>query len=463
MAKGLIETANLRSTTLIVSETALILGAVAASVYLSGDGQAWPLVVAEMLPKALVITSVCQLCLYYGDFYDDPQLTRNRTELLIRTLRALGMTLLMLAALYTIVPSLIVARGVLAPTATLAAAAVIAWRLVFTWVTRRVGPRERLLLVGHSPAGLALARELHEREDAGVQVVGFVDPDGATNHVAGALPYLGTIEDIPALVRARSVDRVVLSLVDARGKLPMDKLLEMKLDGVRFDHFASVYEEYTGKIAVENLRPSWLIFSSGFRKTRWLPAAKRAIDIAGGAVGLLLTGPIVLILAAAVKLTSSGPAFYCQQRVGRAGHLFAVRKLRSMCADAERDTGPVWAKAGGDARITPLGRFMRRTRLDELPQFWNILAGHMSLVGPRPERPEFVQQLTRQIPFYGQRQVIKPGLTGWAQVRYTYGASVEDAIEKLQYDLFYIKHMSVGLDIFIMFETIKTVLLRRGQ
>jgi sugar transferase (PEP-CTERM system associated) len=463
MAKGLIQTANLRSTTLIVSESALILGAVAASVYLRVDGQAWPAVVADMLPKALVITSVCQLCLYYGDLYDDPQLSRNRTELLIRTLRALGMTLLILAALYTFVPALIVARGVLAPAATLAVTAVIAWRVVFAWVTRQVGPRERLLLVGSSAAGLALARELHEREEAGVRVIGFVDPDASLSGVTGSLPFLGTIDDIPAVVRARSVDRVVVSLVDARGKLPMDKLLEMKLDGVRFDHVASVYEEYTGKIAVENLRPSWLIFSSGFRKTRRLLAAKRALDIAGGLIGLLLAAPILLVLAVAVKLTSSGPAFYCQRRVGRDGQVFTVRKLRSMCADAERDTGPVWAKAGGDARVTPLGRLMRRTRLDELPQFWNIFAGSMSLVGPRPERPEFVQQLTQQIPFYGQRQVVKPGLTGWAQVRYTYGASVEDAIEKLQYDLFYIKHMSVGLDLFIMFETIKTVLLRRGQ
>ena len=168
-------------------------------------------------------------------------------------------------------------------------------------------------------------------------------------------------------------------------------------------------------------------------------------------------------LAAAVRLTSPGPAFYSQRRVGRDGRIFTVRKLRSMTADAERDTGPMWSRGGSDARITPLGRIMRRTRLDELPQFWNILVGNMTLVGPRPERPEFVQSLAQQIPFYGLRHVVKPGLTGWAQVRYTYGASVEDAIEKLQYDLFYIKHMSVGLDIFVMFETIKTVLLRRGQ
>ena len=462
MAKGLIQTANWRSTTLIVSETALILGAVAVSAYVRHGAQAWPQLVADMLPKALVITSVCQLCLYYGDLYDDPEIGGNRAELLIRILRALGITLLVLAVLYTMFPGLTVARGVLAPAATLAAVAVVVWRLVFAWAAHRVGPRERLLLVGTSGAGLALGHELHHREALGAQIIGFVDVDATGREGIGPLAFLGTIEDIPALVRARSVDRVVVSLADARGKLPMDKLLEMKLDGVRFDHLTSVYEEYTGKIAVENLRPSWLIFSPGFRKTRRLLAAKRSLDVVAASIGLMLSAPILLVLAAVVKLTSPGPVFYSQRRVGRDGQLFTVHKLRSMCADAERDTGPVWAR-GGDARITTVGRFLRRTRLDELPQFWTILVGHMSLVGPRPERPEFVQSLRQQIPFYGQRHVVKPGLTGWAQVRYTYGATVEDALEKLQYDLFYIKNMAIALDLFIIFETVKTVLLRRGQ
>jgi sugar transferase (PEP-CTERM system associated) len=453
MAKGLIQTAHWRSTTLIVSETALILGAVVASAHFRVGGQPWPQVVADTLPKALVITSVCQLCLYYGDLYDDPQAGGSAKELFIRTLQALGITLLVLAALYTLFPALIVARGVLAPAATMAVTALIGWRLGFAWVARQVGPRERLLLVGTGSAAFALAREMHEHEENGVEIIGF----------AGSLPFLGTFDDIPALVRARSVDRVVVSLADARGKLPMDKLLEMKLDGVRFDYLASVYEEYTGKIAVENLRPSWLIFSAGFKKTNFLLSVKRATDILGGAVGLMLSAPIVAVLAAAIKLTSPGPVFYSQRRVGRDGRVFTVHKLRSMCNNAERDTGPVWTRAGGDARITPLGRFMRRTRLDELPQFWTIFAGHMSLVGPRPERPEFVQSLNQQIPFYGQRHVVKPGLTGWAQVRYTYGATVEDAIEKLQYDLFYIKNMTIALDVFIIFETFKTVILRRGQ
>jgi sugar transferase (PEP-CTERM system associated) len=463
MAKGLIQTAHWRSTTLIVSESALILGAVVASAHYMVGGQSWPMVVADTLPKALVITSVCQLCLYYGDLYDDPQAGGSATELFIRTLQALGITLLLLAALYTMFPQLIVERGVLAPAATMAVTALIGWRLGFAWVARQVGPRERLLLVGTGSAAFGLAREMHEHEENGVEIIGFVDADTSTRVSSGSLAYLGTFDDIPALVRARGVDRVVVSLADARGKLPMDKLLEMKLDGVRFDYLASVYEEYTGKIAVENLRPSWLIFSAGFKKTHWLLAGKRATDIVGGAVGLVLSAPIVAVLAAAIKLTSPGPVFYSQRRVGRDGRVFTVHKLRSMCNNAERDTGPVWTRAGGDSRITPLGLFMRRTRLDELPQFWTIFAGHMSLVGPRPERPEFVQSLNQQIPFYGQRHVVKPGLTGWAQVRYTYGATVEDAIEKLQYDLFYIKNMTIALDVFIIFETFKTVILRRGQ
>jgi sugar transferase (PEP-CTERM system associated) len=352
---------------------------------------------------------------------------------------------------------------VLAPAAAFAAAGVLAWRLTFLWVARQVGPRERLLLVGASSAGLALARELTERSQLGVKIVGVVDTAAPENDGGRALPYLGGVEDIPAIVRARSVDRVVVSLADARGKLPMQKLLEMKLDGVRFDHLSSVYEEYTGKIAVENLRPSWLIFSPGFSKTRRLMAMKRLLDVLSGIAGLILFGPVIAVMAAIVKYTSPGPAFYSQRRVGCDGRVFTVHKLRSMCNDAERHTGPVWVAHGGDSRITPIGHFMRRTRIDELPQFWNILIGQMSLVGPRPERPEFVQSLAQQIPFYGTRHVVRPGLTGWAQVRYTYGATVEDAIEKLQYDLFYIKNLSITLDLFIMFETVKTVILRKGQ
>jgi len=223
-----------------------------------------------------------------------------------------------------------------------------------------------------------------------------------------------------------------------------------------------VYEEYTGKIAIENLRPSWLIFSSGFRKSQMLAGAKRAMDILLAILGFIIGLPVLLLVALAVKLTSRGPALYHQTRVGQHGKHFTFHKFRTMRPDAEAKTGPVWASKAGDPRVTPIGRMLRRTRLDEMPQLWNVLIGEMSFVGPRPERPEFVSELTEQIPYYGQRHVVRPGLTGWAQVRYTYGASTEDALQKLQYDLFYIKNLSIPLDLFIILDTVKTVILRKG-
>jgi sugar transferase (PEP-CTERM system associated) len=313
---------------------------------------------------------------------------------------------------------------------------------------------------------VALAQELFDRRgELGVDLVGFVanDPERVE---AGLLSpgVIGTVDQIPGIVRERMVDRVVVSLADARGKLPMDKLLDMKLnDGVRFDHLASVYEQYTGKIAVENLRPSWLIFSEGFRKNRSLTALKRVGDVLCAVLGLIVFSPVMLLVLLATRITSPGPALYHQRRVGKDGKIFTIFKFRSMRLDAEASTGAVWAVSGTDPRVTPLGRILRRTRVDELPQLWNVLRGDMSVVGPRPERPEFVSNLTQQIPFYGQRHVVRPGLTGWAQVRHNYGASVDDALQKLQYELYYIKHMSVPFDLFIALETIKTVLMRRGS
>jgi sugar transferase (PEP-CTERM system associated) len=296
-----------------------------------------------------------------------------------------------------------------------------------------------------------------------VDIIGFVDPDPAKVGQSLVNPgVIGTVDDIPAIVQVQRVGRVVVSLADARGKLPMERLLQMKLDrGVQFDHLPTVYEEFTGKIAIENLRPSWLIFSEGFRKTRLLLATKRTLDLVCAVIGLILASPLLLLTAALVKLSSPGPALYHQKRVGQHGREFTVHKFRSMRQDAEAGTGAVWATAG-DSRVTPVGRFIRRTRLDEIPQLWNVLVGDMSMVGPRPERPEFVGKLTEQIPFYGLRHSVRPGVTGWAQVRYTYGASVEDAMEKLQFDLFYIKKMTIAFDLFVLMSTVKTVILRRG-
>jgi sugar transferase (PEP-CTERM system associated) len=443
---------------LIGSETVLIVAAVSAATYM----RMFPVDLAwAEARKALLVAGVCQLCLYYADLYDF-RILSDRRELFVRLLQALGSASIILALTYFCFPALVIGRGVFVLVAMLVITAVAGWRIVFEWVTGRLGYRERLLLVGTSAATVALARELYERRELGVQIVGFIDPDPSRIGEPVLNPgVIGALDDIPSIIKTQAVDRVVVSLADARGRLPMDKLLEMKLEGVTFDHLASVYEEYTGKIAVENLRPSWLIFSEGFRKSRVLQTMKRAMDLCAAAIGLLVSLPIMAVVAIAIKLTSKGPALFTQQRVGSNGHVFTLYKFRSMQAEAEALTGAVWATRN-DKRVTPLGRILRKTRLDELPQFWNVLRGDMSLVGPRPERPEFVKDLTRQIRFYGQRHVVKPGLTGWAQVRYSYGASIGDALEKLQYDLFYIKNMSIGLDLFIIFKTIQTVILRRG-
>ena len=464
MIRLLLHRLTTRVMALVLLETMLIVLAVAVAAYIRVGSAGWQLLIDEQgILKILLAAVVCQLCLYYADLYN-LRLVSDRRELFVGIVQALGSASFILAMLYYWVPTLIIGRGVFMVAAFIVIGLVIGWRMLFEWVSRRVRPRERLLLVGTTPSAVALAREMFERRyDFGVEIVGFVDPDPSKVGTAVLNPgVIGTIEDIPSIVRARGVDRVVVSLADARGTLPMEKLLEMKLDGVSFAHLASVYEDYTGKIAVENLRPSWLIFSAGFKKSRLVATSKRLMDIVLSAIGLVIALPLLALLAAIIKLISPGPALYHQRRVGQHNRVFTIHKFRSMRLDAEATSGPVWASKTGDPRVIPIGSILRRYRLDELPQLWNVLIGDMSMVGPRPERPEFVADLTKQIPYYGQRHAVRPGLTGWAQVRYTYGASQEDALQKLQYDLFYIKHISLSLDVFILLNTVKTVLLRRG-
>jgi sugar transferase (PEP-CTERM system associated) len=457
-------TSTWRTAVLLTGETALLTTAVALGSYVRlRDSTPQFFMGTDGVFRVMLIVVVCQICLHYADLYDLRTIADTR-DLIVRLLQALGATSLILAVIYFWFPDWVIGRGVFLIAAVLVITLILLWRLLFTWLSKNMAPRERLLLVGTNPASVELARELFERRhDLGVEIAGFIDPDPSRVGAAVLNPgVIGTIDDIPSLVERLNIDRVVVSLTDARGRLPMDRLLDIRLkNGVSFDHLASVYEEYTGKIAVENLRPSWLIFSSGFRKTRASMAVKRVFDVSLSLVGVVVSLPVMALVALAVKATSPGPVLYRQERVGLNGHIFTVLKVRTMRQDAEAATGPVWSLKN-DARVTPIGRFLRRTRLDEIPQLLNVLRGEMSFVGPRPERPSFVEQLTAQIPFYGQRHVVKPGLTGWAQVRYSYGASVEDAIEKLQYDLYYIKNLSFSLDLVIVLETIKTVVLRRG-
>ena len=272
---------------------------------------------------------------------------------------------------------------------------------------------------------------------------------------------LGRWSELQQIMEDHRVDRIIVALDDRRGKLPLGDLLSCKFSGVCITDSLDIQEELTGKIVTQGLYPSWLIFSDGFNRCRPLLLAKRLIDVILSGFLAALSLPIALLTAAVIKMESKGPVFYAQTRVGEGETTFTILKFRSMCDEAERDCGATWALEN-DRRITKVGKVIRKLRIDELPQLYNILKGDMSFVGPRPERPEFVEKLKRRIPYYSQRFATKPGLTGWAQVNYPYGASVEDAEEKLQYDLYYIKHLSLLLDLAIILRTAKVVLLGTG-
>ena len=271
---------------------------------------------------------------------------------------------------------------------------------------------------------------------------------------------IGDFKQISSICRTCQIDRGIVALDERRGSLPLNELLQCRLKGIHVDDGVSFRESLLGKLSVEHLPPSSIIFSNGFRGVMVYKGIKRAIDVLACLFGIALFLPLYLLIALAIKLDSRGPVFYKQERVGQDGRLFSLIKFRSMTVDAEKD-GPVWAVVN-DQRVTRVGRWIRKLRLDEIPQLINVIRGEMSIVGPRPERPFFVRRLEKEIPFYSHRHAVKPGITGWAQILYPYGATREDAQEKLKYDLYYIKHLSPIMDLRIITETAKIVLLGRG-
>jgi sugar transferase (PEP-CTERM system associated) len=445
-----------RSLTIFAGELFLIFGSVALAASFQSSGP-----IGDNLWKIALVTLVCQLCLYYNDFYDLTLVHSNR-ELVVRLLQAVGAASIVLAALYFTVPGLMIGDGIFVSALFVFLVGILGWRLLFNRLTGSLKLQERILVVGTGDTARKVARQILDQHDFAYTVVGFIADDASRiGERTGNPAVIGTPADIPRLIARHEIDRIVVGLSDRRGKLPVEELLRAKMAGVRVEDATTTYERVTGKILIDDLRPSWLIFSDGFRvsrATRWM---KRTIDLTLSIVLAVLSFPLMVLTALAVWLESGRPVLYLQERVGENGRTFTLRKFRSMRTDAESGGTPVWAKDGDD-RITRVGRFIRKTRLDELPQLWNVVRGDMSFVGPRPERPYFVSELAREIPFYQQRHAVKPGLTGWAQVKYRYGASLEDAMEKLRYDLYYIKHLSVFFDLTIVFDTVKVVLFRKG-
>ena len=443
-----------RGLTVFGFEILLIFGSLTLAVYLNGDRD------GDVIWKIAVIAALCQLCFYYNDLYD-LTIVNSRRELIVRLLQASGAASIVLAILFLLVPSLVLGGGTFVSSIILFVVAILAWRLFFLYLGRLAHMQERLLIIGTGPTARKVARQVLHQHDFGYRIVGFIDDDPAMVGRSVVNPrVIGTAADIGRLVREHQVDRIVVGMSDRRGKLPLGELLQAKLAGVRVEETETIYERLTGKILLDELKPSWLIFSDGFRARRLTRFAKRLADLCLSSVGLVAASPLMALTALAIRLDSEGPVVYAQERVGEKGRLFTLYKFRSMRTDAERGT-PVWAKDDDD-RVTRVGRVIRVTRLDELPQLWNVMRGDMSFVGPRPERPFFVEQLAAAIPFYRHRHAVKPGVTGWAQVKYRYGSSIEDAREKLRYDLYYVKHLSVVFDLTIVFDTVKVILFGKG-
>jgi sugar transferase (PEP-CTERM system associated) len=419
--------------------------------------------------KILVISASTITCMYYFDLYDS-SILRNRREVFIRLVQVLGAVCILLAVLYYAYPSLELGREILAIGFLLVAVILFLWRRLFLAMNAQPRFAERVVLFGEGPLVKPLLHELESRPELGLCVVSHVvsasaggrEPNGQPETSLEDHRLTAISEDLSRAVELQRANRVVVAMSDRRGKLPVGPLLTLKSHGVRIQDGADLYEAITGKVPIESLRLGWLLFSPGFRVSGFLLAYKRIASLLISGIGLIVSLPLLPLVALAIKLTSSGPVFYKQRRTGCGGVGFDCYKLRTMREDAEADTGPTWA-GDDDPRITPVGRFLRISRLDEIPQLWNVMKGDMSLVGPRPERPEFVNWLDQEIPYYYLRHTVRPGITGWAQVRYEYGSSLEASKEKLRYDLFYIKNMSPGLDFLVFFQTIKTILWGRGR
>ena len=444
-----------RTLVLLLCEVLLVGGSfLLATMYLIGPDTYIVLIYENGLLKIAGIVFLTLLLSYYFDLYE-PQRISERWEIYFRLLLVLSVLSFILAGILYFFPEIDIGHNVLVTGVSILAIALVIWRSAYEWILGLSLFRERVYVLGSGARALTLVETLRARRDAGMEVVeGTADGD-----------FGGQLERYAATLRAfckpkASIDRVIVAMEDRRGSMPVRELLDLRLKGVVIEDASSLIERLSGKLPLEGLNPSTLIFTSGFNVRASQQIIRRLISMIVSFIGLAICLPFIPFIILAVRLSSPGPIFFRQTRVGLRGRTFSVLKFRTMRQDAEAN-GAVWATKN-DARVTSLGRFMRKTRLDEIPQLWNVLRGEMGFVGPRPERPEFVQWLTSEIPFYDLRHMIRPGITGWAQVRYQYGASLEETKQKLEYDLYYVKHMSIGLDLLIMFETIKTIILRRG-
>jgi len=444
-----------RSLILLACEALLTGGSfLLAAAYLLGPDTYIALFYENGLLKIACVTILTLLLSYYFDLYE-PQRISERWEGYFRLLLVLSALSFILAAVIFVFPDIELGHNGLTIGIFILTILLILWRRVDEWIIGLSMFRERVYVLGGGPRASMVVETLRQRRDAGMEIVNWrPDTDGVDSSERFASELRGFCAPKP------NIDRVIVAMENRRGSMPVRELLDLRLCGVVIEDAGAVIERLSGTLPLDGLNPSALIFTYGFRVKASQQIVRRLVSMLVALTALLICLPFIPFIMLAVRLSSPGPIFFGQIRVGLRGRLFTVHKFRTMRKDAEAK-GAVWATKN-DPRITSLGRFMRKTRLDEIPQLWNVLRGDMGFVGPRPERPEFVQWLSSEIPYYELRHMIRPGITGWAQVRYQYGATLEETKKKLEYDLYYLKHLSLGLDLLIMFETIKTIVLRRG-
>ena len=398
--------------------------------------------------------------MHFSDLYSQVHV-HSRIVLLQQLCLVMGIAFLAQGLLSYIAPSQRVPIHVMAAGSAIAMAGLFIWRVAFSAFALQVMGRDTLLLVGGSPLLEDIARHIEEHPEFALQVIGYLsDTHPAGTELTGG-KVLGTISQITDIVKANRPDRLVIGMSERRQCVPVQELLDLRFAGHIIEEAATTYERLCGRVCVRELRPSQLIYSGELGPRMQTLIVQTVFNRLLSAIGLVIASPIMLLTAIAVKVSSPGPILYRQVRVGLDGEHFTVYKFRSMRADAEAKTGAVWASKD-DPRVTGVGKIIRKLRFDELPQLMNGLMGNMSIVGPRPERPEFVKSLSEQIPYYRQRHCVRPGITGWAQINYKYGDTFEDTVHKLEYDLYYIKNMSFRLDTYIIFHTVKAMLLSRG-
>ncbi len=447
--------------TLLVSEVLLVTSAFIFATYIALDVAPTVFLLYDggLARISLVVLSIL-VGLHLHDLYSQIYV-KSRIVLLQQLCMVMGGAFLTQALIAYFYADMRVPAFVMLEGSAIAVAAIFFWRILFSAFVFQVVGRDRLLLVGGSPLLEDIGQYIADHPETGLEIAGYLDDQ----HEPGiALPggkTLGPMESLHDMVRTTRPHRIVVGMFERRNRMPVGELLELRLAGNIIEEAANTYERVCGRICLKEIRPSQLIFSGELGPRPQNLLYQRISNMAAAVVGIILSFPIVLLTALAVRLSSPGAVLYRQTRVGLDGALFTVYKFRSMRIDAEAGTGAVWAQKD-DPRVTAVGRMIRRIRFDELPQLFNVLKGEMSIVGPRPERPEFVRALNEQIPYYRQRHCVRPGITGWAQLNYKYGDTLEDTITKLEYDLYYIKNMSLALDTYIIFHTFKAMLLSRG-